>query len=298
MTACPDCCIEELRRIRKMEEEGIRRKELEAGMAYDDGANDVDRLSRFIQVKDRSSRRSFSRGKMRFVPKAERGRSIDNTASITRSTMGSSHSPERKLDSRYLRRSASVDTGGHRQIQSLQPAHSMATISNYGRHYSADGIVHARSEIMRPITTKPNGAGSDEHGNKRPNSSKANKKPHGIVAVSKMEYNDREGLHGHYSGRVNANFFPHGLGVMVYDNGSEVEGDWVNGCLQGETRKEEKSRVEPFPGGVVWGGNASSLTVQQPESESSACTKSMENPESMARGAAPKQERGRSRKKQ
>ena len=50
-----------------------------------------------------------------------------------------------------------------------------------------------------------------------------------------MTYNDLEdnGGNGHYTGRVNHDFVPHGHGVMVYDNGVKVEADWKDGRWRG-----------------------------------------------------------------
>ncbi len=63
-----------------------------------------------------------------------------------------------------------------------------------------------------------------------------------------MKYHDIDGNHGHFSGMVNGDFFPHGHGVMVYDDGIRVEGEWENGrqriaeAIAGERRGRGRSR--------------------------------------------------------
>jgi len=58
----------------------------------------------------------------------------------------------------------------------------------------------------------------------------AKKKKHlNRMYVREMEYTDINDKHGHYSGAVNVDFFPHGHGAMVYHDSTKVEGDWKNG---------------------------------------------------------------------
>ena len=49
--------------------------------------------------------------------------------------------------------------------------------------------------------------------------------------VDRMKWSDKFGKAGRYSGDVNADYVPHGMGSMYYDFGLTVEGRWVDGTL-------------------------------------------------------------------
>jgi len=49
--------------------------------------------------------------------------------------------------------------------------------------------------------------------------------------VEGMKWSDKFGKPGRYSGDVNAEYVPHGVGSMQYDFGLTVEGKWVDGTL-------------------------------------------------------------------
>jgi len=49
--------------------------------------------------------------------------------------------------------------------------------------------------------------------------------------VKNMLFTDLYGDRGRYTGEVNDQTFPHGLGSMTYDHGLMQEGNWINGVL-------------------------------------------------------------------
>jgi hypothetical protein len=76
----------------------------------------------------------------------------------------------------------------------------------------------------------------------------------GTIHVRQMQWTDpKTNLPGTYTGQVNAQFVPHGHGLMEYDgsNGTVKEGEWKNGRYRrsnnnnnesGNSRSRSKSR--------------------------------------------------------
>jgi len=77
------------------------------------------------------------------------------------------------------------------------------------------------------------------------NSSKTN--------VRGMEWTDLNGDSGRYSGEVNADQLPHGCGIMKYDFGLIVEGEWTNGVL----KENPQDRMVGMAAATMSGGAAS-----------------------------------------
>lgn len=73
---------------------------------------------------------------------------------------------------------------------------------------------------------KPKGSGG---GGGCSNSSSSGSVKHS--SVEGMKWSDKFGKSGRYSGDVNAEYVPHGMGSMHYDFGLTVEGKWVDGTL-------------------------------------------------------------------
>jgi hypothetical protein len=99
---------------------------------------------------------------------------------------------------------------------------------------------------------------------------KGNKTVHG------MSWIDRFGKAGQYTGDVNEQSVPHGMGMMRYDFGLLAEGEWVNGmlidspqpgaCLGVVGGMAGQTIVGGMPGQTVFGGmaNFGGMTVMNP----------------------------------
>lgn len=283
MKACPDCCVDELRRMRKMEDDKIKRIEEENGC-------DVGRMAMGQQESSQKCYNGISSkqknrkktGLQMFIPRTRRMNSND-TASITQSSCGSSRgsysylmSPPaagagayNKCDippsrSPSIPRSEAASSNDGSTPYSEGESSNDGSNVNRGRHISSVGdnlravVERGRNfyhiddnynsnrpdsmppPISRLTSTSPSKLSDITTPSKKKLKNKANKKKKPRAAnmhVRQMEYTDIQGHRGHYSGTVNADFFPHGDGIMVYDDGREVEGNWIDGCFFGSELK-------------------------------------------------------------
>lgn len=168
----------------------------------------------------------------------------DNASAGTAATS----SPSRSRRSRSSSSRSGVPTGNaqdHRRIR--QRHHEGRTAASATRPASMPPPISTTTpETDAPgaaTFTSPKRAPSQGSGHRDASSN--------MMVVRQMEYIDVHGIRGHYSGTVNVDFFPHGIGTMTYDNGTEeVVGVWKRGkCKRSpssssshDDRKEQRRR--------------------------------------------------------
>jgi len=228
MSACPDCCVDELKRIRLKDEHG--RKEFSADL-YSQGSgcqqlNKDDSNPR--SQGDASSVGSSSRSSSRHVTRSPMPPPPPPRSPVKASLSGST------TDTASLTSSAS--SGG-----ASFKSKSVVSLPSGGRE--GGGRVRlslSRNHQVAPYTEPPRPEGPGEKGPAAPDGLSGDN-----AFVSQMRYIDETGLPGLYTGQVDSRFLPSGRGSLRYDNGALKQGQWRDGRLgSGDQRARRQQQQQ------------------------------------------------------
>ena len=210
---CPECCLEEMRRVRDEIEEG-------------------DGDSRSEDSRERRRRRHKERKKKRKKKESSRR--------------------ERDRDRDRDRARPDADGGMHKQRQREQIGDSVTDIGSEPPaggggarrgHHSQDGSENTGSTAPNSLSADGNGsAGSGQYAQHRGHGGydpgppapfrQAPPGPNRTMVLSMAFTDPRTGHRGTYTGQVNSvNHRPDGKGTVYYANGSIAEGTWRDGAL-------------------------------------------------------------------
>ncbi|KAL3808437.1 hypothetical protein ACHAXA_003368 [Cyclostephanos tholiformis] len=253
MSACPDCCVGELRRIRLAEENSIKlaletkEKIDRCSRQLSDITDDSDAIDSRT-TNSNSNRDSINRGG---GDEGETLRSRRRSSSRSRSRSIAGTDPKKEPSTkmtqplpprRFLLQD--VDHGP----QTMPPKKVMMHLETDDTTASLTGSSKGSFEGVTFYHSHPS-----EEEDRRSHAQHENR---GTIHVRQMRWKDpKNGQSGNYTGQVNARFVPHGRGVMEYDpnpnndmSGLGVsvvlvkEGEWRNGrfrrdhhCSRGNT---------------------------------------------------------------
>ena len=266
MSACPDCCVDELKRIRHVEE--AKRKASKRSAASRASAapqqQAVEHQQQTQQPRQgppsqpgQGSRRSFHHDEQQESRQVRQGsgssfhddgpaepssrRPSQRAAEPSRRRRSSSHQRQNSLASNQSsllsqhhppppKRSSSV-TPVSRSLVPLSAGSDVDTASltepSSDSSNEADGSKTRSPTIRRGHSQQPRP--SSFHGGNVPSARDQGRK---TMYVRKMMHTDRAtGRTGRYTGRVDENFVPDGEGTLTHDDGSVWEGEWRDGRL-------------------------------------------------------------------
>jgi len=210
MSACPDCCVGELRRIRLAEEESLklasekRDKIDRCSRQLSDITDDSDATNSRTTITN-SNKDSINRGG---GDEGETLRSRRRSSSRSRSSSIACTDPK-NITTQPLPPRRSVSQDVHHGSQTMPPKKVMMHIEPDDTTASLTGSSKESIEgdanyLIYP--TKEEDEVHQVHENR------------GTIHVRQMRWTDpKSGQSGTFTGQVNARFVPHGRGVMEYD---------------------------------------------------------------------------------
>jgi len=256
---CPDCCLDELRRDMRDMATAITSHEPMPNLdTISTNSKQTDRemtsslIVEFPLTSSTSSRRPVD------------GRHSVSTASMTLSSdsISSGSAGYRSCHSNQFSRCDTVAKSATISgdiSSSLNSGDSMSANSSgrFGKdpramHNNLPAVVDQTNELSpvhqsRPASVTPSARRSVSTKSSREGKKEKKKKTKKqLMLVRDMDYTDVNGNHGHYSGRVDGDFYPHGHGVMVYQDGTQVGGEWTTG-RQEQRNPEEQEDIGQSP---------------------------------------------------
>lgn len=294
MSACPDCCVEELQKVMvvgkskskvKVKEKSFDGRDRDTAsqlrsnisMGSNNSFNSPKMISSPPSLPPQLSSISLPRDNLRnasinksvgtvpIVDKSKRPSDYpsDDTTSLTGSSSGSSNGQIGESLSQSLnRRSSGVDEAN---ITFLDKHQGLPQVDNKPVLESSE---HKKKR-------KPKCMSKDRQQEQRPQLEKSHEKRSTMRAVQ-IRYTDIKGRCGTYNGQVNDNLVPHGKGTFEYDhNGRVKDGEWKNGQYRSSnggsksvkgSRSGSHSRSKPRKGERL--GRRSRSTSQRQRSSS------------------------------
>ena len=206
MKACPDCCVEELRRLQLSKKE-----ELAKGMQSNQSTQSDEDARGTNSSKNEQEKKQQSDGtatiKVEFEPNANRA--ATGQGGLARFL------PTQCMSQQRTRMNSSNDTAS-------------ITKSSCGSSFSSVALdATAISRVGNDGSHPKQGSRNSPPNMRTESTSKRDKKQ--LLQVLNLAWTDINGTPGLYSGTVNSNYFPHGNGAMVYDTGMRIEGVWKRG---------------------------------------------------------------------
>jgi hypothetical protein len=216
MSACPDCCVAELRRIRlaeenhsklALEQKSIDRCSRQFSDITDDSSNVDSRTTNTNSCMGSINRGGADEGKSVTSRRRTSSRSRSSSVAGTDRKNNISSLPSTKMtQSLPPRRSVSQDV--RRESLSMPPEKVMMHTENDDTTASLTGSSKGSIDGTDAVPTSK----EDER------RSQVMQGDRGTIHVRQMRWTDpKNSQSGTYTGQVNARFTPHGRGVMEYD---------------------------------------------------------------------------------
>jgi len=250
LSNCPECCLDEMRRVKDVRIRNRQQMRLEEGSRTGSKTSKGSRTSKGSSKGSSGGRsgKKKKKKKSKTPPIAQLNlRSAGDNINDTDKGGGEEYDDTRSIGtaSTITISSYTHSTGGGRTWQ----------------NYANDGssVASGRSTGSNR-SNGSNGSGNDNRslGSNNENnesSSQRSNSPPIIAKVTRMPYTDAYGENGWYTGQVDSTTgTPYGLGTMNYSNGAIYEGEWKDGV----SMTPSKTREEPAsfnPAKIVPRGN-------------------------------------------